>query len=172
MPEDQITPTEPTPVDSAPAQPAPEDTLGDAGKAAIAAERKARKEAEKTVKDLSERLKAIEDKDKSELEKAQAAATELQEKYRTELAARLRLSAAATHGIPAEYHDLLTATDEEALQAQATKVAALLKANGTSVPRGLPGQGHQQAAPTSGADAGRAEALRRFGPPPAQRAQS
>lgn len=47
----------------------PTDDLGDAGKRALQAERDARKAAEKQAKDLADRLQAIEDKDKSEVER-------------------------------------------------------------------------------------------------------
>lgn len=49
----------------------PEDKpeLGDAGKKALDAERKARRDAEQKAKDLENRLQAIEDKDKSEVER-------------------------------------------------------------------------------------------------------
>lgn len=49
--------------------------LGDKGKQAIAAERKRADDAVKANKALEARLKAIEDKDKSDLEKANEAAT-------------------------------------------------------------------------------------------------
>lgn len=56
---------------SATDDPKPDDTpdLGDAGKKALQAERDARKAAEKQAKDLADRLKTIEDKDKSEVER-------------------------------------------------------------------------------------------------------
>ena len=52
------------------ATPATDDDtdLGDAGKAAIAAEREARRNAEKRLRDLEKSLKAYEDRDKTELQ--------------------------------------------------------------------------------------------------------
>lgn len=44
-------------------------TLGPAGEKALAEERKARRDAEKQAKELADRLQAIEDKDKSEVER-------------------------------------------------------------------------------------------------------
>ncbi len=46
-----------------------DDQLGDAGKAALDAERSARKAAEKELKDLRTRLTALEDKDKSDVDR-------------------------------------------------------------------------------------------------------
>lgn len=46
-----------------------DDHLGDAGKAALDAERSARKAAEKELKDLRTRLTALEDKDKSDVDR-------------------------------------------------------------------------------------------------------
>lgn len=64
MADDDKTPDEP---DDKP-EPKPEP-LGDAGKKALDAERKARRDAEQKAKDLEDRLRAIEDKDKSEVER-------------------------------------------------------------------------------------------------------
>lgn len=117
------------------------DQLGEPGKAALSAERKARREAEKQLKELTSRLQAIEDKDKSELEKAQSRVAELEKQYGEERAQRLRLSVASQHSIPAEYVDLLTATDEEGLEQQAARVAQLVKASSAPEFARNPGQG-------------------------------
>lgn len=151
------------------AQPAPEqeqvheadqqsspDQLGDAGKAALTAERKARKDAEKQLKELNARLQEIEDKDKSELERAQSRLAELEKQYGEERAQRLRLSVASQHAIPAEWMDLLTAADEEALTAQAAKVAQLVKASAAPEFARNPGQGAGSGEPvTPSVDSGR-----------------
>lgn len=121
--------------------PAESDQLGDKGQKALEQERKDRKAAEKAAKELSDRLKAIEDQDKSELEKAQSRLAELEEQYGQERAQRLRFAAASEHGIPADYLDLLTGTDEETLSAQAVKVAELVKAKQAPQFAPNPGQG-------------------------------
>lgn len=83
----------------------PDIQLGDAGKAAIAAERKRAAAAEKSVKELSDKLKELEDKDKSEAEKLRDSLTEAQteldnfrkreqvEAWRTEVVAETELAA-------------------------------------------------------------------------------
>lgn len=141
-----------------PQQEAPDtsDQLGEPGKAALSAERKARKEAERQLRELTTRLQAIEDKDKSELERAQARVSELEKQFGEERAQRLRLSVASQHSIPAEYVDLLTATDEEGLEAQATRVAQLVKATAAPQFARNPGQGAGNGEPvTPSVDSGR-----------------
>ncbi|WHT21015.1 DUF4355 domain-containing protein [Crossiella sp. CA-258035] len=118
---------QPTP----PADPAPpaNEPLGDAGKAALDAERKRAKEAEKRAKELEDRLKEIEDKDKSELEKAQSRLAELEQASSSAEAKLRRYEIAAKHSIPADYMDLLTGSDVDTLESQAAKIATLVKAN-------------------------------------------
>lgn len=102
-----------------------EPQLGDAGKAALDAERKAKRDAEKRAKDLEDRLKKIEDKDKSELDKAQAKLAELEKAYADAQAQRLRLQVATEHGIAKDDLVLLTATTEDELAAQAKRITEL-----------------------------------------------
>lgn len=62
------------------------DNLGDAGKAALTEERKARRDAEKQLKAAQAQLKAFEDANKTEAQKAADAATQAQQAadtYRT-----------------------------------------------------------------------------------------
>lgn len=76
-------------------EPAPQtsqatETLGDPGKAALAAERKARRDAEKANKELSDRLTKFEEANKSEAEKlsdraakAEQRATDIEARFKT-----------------------------------------------------------------------------------------
>jgi hypothetical protein len=68
---DQPTPETPEPAAPAapPAAPNADAPLGDAGKAALDSERKARKDAEKAARDAQARLKALEDAQLSDTEK-------------------------------------------------------------------------------------------------------
>ena len=75
MPDDPKPDPEKDPAPDPKPDPAPEpepkpEPLGDGGKAALAAERKARRDAEKSAKELKERLDAIEAEKLSESEKA------------------------------------------------------------------------------------------------------
>ncbi len=73
----------PAPVgDPKPADPKPDD-LGEGGKAAIDAERKARRDAEKRAKDAETKLKAKEDAELSETERLKKRADELESKADT-----------------------------------------------------------------------------------------
>ena len=77
--------TEPTQVEAAETpveEQQAEETLGDPGKKALAAERDARKAAERRFAEAEARLKEIEDANLSELQKAQRDA----EEYRAKLA--------------------------------------------------------------------------------------
>lgn len=113
-----VTPTEPAkPADS------PMDT--DAGRRALAAERQRAADEKKRADDLDARLKLIEDKDKTDLERATSTLAELQEKYANSEAQRLRLQVATAHSIGPDDLVLLTATTEDDLNVQAARIAAL-----------------------------------------------
>jgi len=150
------------PVPTPPAQPpAPGDQLGESGKAALDAERKARRDAEKTAKDLEARLKAIEDKDKTELEKATARVAELEQNWTTERATRLRLEIASEFEVGKDDLVLLTATTEDDLRAQAERIKARNDAAAGRPPAPLPGQGTPPAAPKTGSVSAGADEYRR-----------
>lgn len=132
--------TEPT-VDTTTTEPEATD-LGDAGKKALAAERAAKRAAEKRAAELEARVKEFEDASKTEAEKA-AARAEAAEKALADMTAKaLRLQVATEAGIPADLHEFLTASDEESLRAQATKLAEIAAtANGPRQPKPDPTQG-------------------------------
>lgn len=109
--------------------PKPDDGLGDAGKRALQEERRARSEAEKALKDATDRLKALEDKDKSETQKAadeRVAAEKRAEKAEAEL---LRITVGSTKGLtPAQARRLVGTTKEE-LEADADDLLKSFKPN-------------------------------------------
>ena len=153
---------QPTPTPPAATPPATgEDGLGDAGKAAIKAERDARKAAEKERDEFRQRIQALEDKDKSELEKATARVAELEQSYTTERATRLRLEIASEFEIGKDDLVLLTASDEDGLRAQAERVKARNDASAGRPPAPLPGQGTPPAAPKTGSVSAGADEYRR-----------
>jgi hypothetical protein len=109
------------------ATPATDDTdLGDAGKAAIAAEREARRNAEKRLRDLEKSLKAYEDRDKTELQKWQERASEAEKRAEQAEFSALRNKVAASRGVPAAS---LTGKTEEELDASADELIAWRDAN-------------------------------------------
>lgn len=105
-------------------EPAPD--LGDAGKKALAAERAAKKAAEKQLSELAARLQEYEERDKTETQKL-AERAELAERERDALRVEsLRARVAITKGLPADLMEFLTATDEDELNAQADRLLARL----------------------------------------------
>jgi|GEM_PF-2417628 len=101
-----------------------ESALGDAGKRALAAERKARKDAEKQLAELKREA------ERAKMTEQQRAADDLRqatEKAAAERLENLRLRAALKHGITDEYLDLIDGADGDAIEAKAAKVAALTK---------------------------------------------
>lgn len=66
------------------------DSLGDAGKKAIAEERAARKAAEKAQAELAAKLKEFEDRDKSDLDKANERATTAEQRVQAAVARAVR----------------------------------------------------------------------------------
>jgi len=96
-PAPETTPTEGTPTEGA----KPEaDELGEAGKKAIAAERQARKAAEKSAAELAERLKAIEDRDKTEAQRQQEQLESAKAELEALTTAKTRAEVAAEKAIP------------------------------------------------------------------------
>jgi hypothetical protein len=128
-----------TPAPDAPPVPETPDAvadLGDAGKKALAAERSARKAAEKAAADLAAKVQAFEDANKTEQEKA-AARAEAAEKRAAEAEAKaLRLEIASELNVPESLRKFLTATDDAGLRAQADELTkALSAATAESAPR-------------------------------------
>lgn len=125
--------------------PAPEptatpDTLGDGGKAALQAERKARREAEKAAADALAKVKEFEQRDLSAQEKLAQQVQELEAKAARAEAEALRLRIAADTDLPADLHEFLVGSTEEELRAKAEKLKAAT-ASGARRPQPDPSQG-------------------------------
>lgn len=178
MPDTEITPTPTadTNISTTPPETPATDTtvktdsdLGDGGKAALAAERDARKAAERQARELARSLKEYEDRDKSELQKALERA-EAAEKAAAEASfSALRTKVAAAKGVPASS---LTGTTEEELAASADDLIAWRDANKPTAPpppKKSPASGSGLKSGATNAEninhdpkAAAAEALRRF----------
>jgi len=124
MPENEPAVVVPEPVEGA----KPETDLGEKGVAALKAERDARRAAEKNANELAAKVKAFEDRDKSDTEKAQEALRELTDRATRAERQNARLAVIAEYQIPKDYQDLIQGDDEESLNAVAAKVAALVQA--------------------------------------------
>jgi hypothetical protein len=104
------------------------DQLGDAGKKAIAAERKARRDAEKALATATAKVAEYEQRDMSEAERQAAETEQLRQENARLLAEALRSRVAAAKGVPA---DLLAGATEDELNAAADR---LLEFRGTQAP--------------------------------------
>lgn len=105
-------------------KPDPKDDLGEPGKKALDAERKARRDAEKTATDLAARLKELEDKDKSETDKLRddnAALVKENERLSGEI---LRRDIASDKGLTLAQAKRLHGATKEELEADADEFLA------------------------------------------------
>lgn len=118
-------------------KPEPEH-LGDGGKKALAAERKARRDAEKETQALALRLKEIEDKDKTEVERltAQVAALTKERDSATVSSARLRV--ALDKGLTPTQAKRLVGDTEDELAADADELLSDLGAMPGDEKKGAP----------------------------------
>ena len=100
--------------------------LGDAGKRALEAERRARRTAEKELKALRDKVKEREDLDKSELERLQDRIAEAEKRAEEAKAKADRYEVAAAKGLtPAQAKRLVGSTREE-LEADADEMRSEL----------------------------------------------
>lgn len=110
MAEEETQPTEGEEQDAG----AKPEGLGDAGKKALEAERKARREAEKRLKVLEAKIQEAEDADKSEAERLQAQVATLTKQAEAAQAKVDRFEVAAAKGLtPAQARRLVGSTKEE-----------------------------------------------------------
>lgn len=131
MPEDQVTEPEQT----------EEVELGDAGKKAIAAERRRADNLEKELKALKLDAETRANAELSELERLKKEADELRAgKTASELNA-LRFSVALEKGIPANLAGRLQGADRESIEADAISLSELIGSKPPTPPRADPSQG-------------------------------
>lgn len=112
----------PNVIPSTPAGQGDPDQLGDAGKRALAAERKRADDAEKARKALQEQIDQIEAAKLSDLEKAQKAATDAATTAAQAQQEALRLRVAMSKGVPANLVDRLRGSTEEEIAADADEL--------------------------------------------------
>lgn len=105
-----------------------DDELGDSGKRALREERKARRDAERELKELRARLQEYEDRDKTELEKALERAKQYEQELAKARVMNARLMAAAEHNLPHDLIELLGDGTEEEIDARAKLLAEKLAA--------------------------------------------
>ncbi len=137
--------------------PKPDDALGDNGKKALDQERKARRDAESKAKDLETRLAAIEDKDKTEVERLTAQVATLTKELGTATVTGARLKVALDKGLTATQAKRLVGDTEDELAADADELLVDLggaKPAGGDDKKDLPpgGKPQEQLKPGTGTD--------------------
>lgn len=129
------------PKDPAPGTKDDPNDLGETGKKALDAERKARRQAEKEKKELEDRLKALEDKDKSESEKLADKLKHAENDAATAKSDVLRLRVALRKGLNETQAKRLVGSNEEELESDADELLESFKpADGTNDKRTPPGK--------------------------------
>lgn len=93
---------------------------------------------------VKQRLAEIEDKDKSELERANGALTQAQKDAADAKKEAAILRAVVKHKIPADYVDLIDGADDEAIDAKAERIAKLAGAAPTGDEQPNPSGDQQQ----------------------------
>lgn len=100
----------------------PKPDLGDAGKKALDEERKARREAERQLRDTADRLKALEDKDKSESERLTERLSQLEKDLVAASARADRYEVALEKGLDMTRARRLAGSTREELEADAEEL--------------------------------------------------
>lgn len=100
----------------------PKPDLGDSGKKALDEERKARRDAERQAKDLADRLKAIEDQGKSEVERLTEQVAGLTKERDQAVTRADRYEVALEKGLDMVRAKRLTGTTREELEADADEL--------------------------------------------------
>lgn len=105
----------------APAQPATD--LGDAGKKALDEERKARRDAERQLREMSEQVKALQDKDKSDSERLTERLAQLEKDLAAATARADRYEVALEKGLDMVRAKRLAGSTKDELEADADELA-------------------------------------------------
>jgi hypothetical protein len=145
------TTTTPPPAPATPPAPAGTGDLGDAGKKALDEERAARREAEKTRKDLEARLKELEplaakakkleEASKTEAEKLTERATAAEKRATDAESKALRMEVAAAKGLTQAQAKRLVGATKEELEADADELLASFGGGDTTGGGGAKGKG-------------------------------
>lgn len=117
--------------------------LGDPGRRAIQAERTARAEAERQLRDAQQQLTTA----AARITELETGTGEIATERDTARSEALRYRVAYTRGVPADAFDLLQGSDEDTLAAGADRLLALMGARPGSAPRPDPSQGSRTPTP-------------------------
>lgn len=114
-----------------------DEPLGDGGRKALAAERKAAREMRKQLADAQAKLQAIEDEGKTELQKATDAAARAQKEADEARRELTRERVARKHNLSDEDTDLLTG-DEEQMERLAARLGKVTETTKNEEPKARP----------------------------------
>lgn len=149
-------------IDPSTPEPDGDKPLGPGGEAALKTERSRANKLEKDLKAALAKIQADEDAKKTDLERAQAAASAAEQKA-AELEVRAtRAEVVAEKGVPSNLAKFVTGSTREELEAAADELLAAIPAGKPAGPKPDPSQGARGGDPVGKADAGKAEAARRF----------
>ena len=152
----------------------PDEPLGEGGKAALEAERRARTEAERARRAAETELQKLKDKDLSESERKDREAKDALSRAERAEADLARIRAALAEGLDPDLADRLRGTTPEELAEDAKVLKAKFGAAATppagdapKTPRLVPdrGQGAKPAGFAGGFEAGRARARQKYATP-------
>lgn len=130
MADDPKDPDDPAKGDPEPDKP----DLGDPGKKALDAERKARRDAERQLKEMGDQLKTLQDKDKSDSERLTEKVTQLEKDLTAATARADRFEVALETGLDLTRAKRLTGTTREELEADAAELATWQASPGDKPP--------------------------------------
>lgn len=118
----------------------PPEPLGDGGKKALDAERRARREAEKKLSDLNDQLQALQDKDKTDSQRLTEKLTQLEKDLVSASARADRYEVALEKGLDMVRAKRLTGTTREELEADADELKGWTAAETQTPPPGKPAE--------------------------------
>lgn len=107
-----------------------DEPLGEPGKKALEVERQAKRDAEKRASDAEAKLRQYEDANKTELERAQEAATAAATERDSALREAWLYRALVDYPVPAEHRHLITGNTAEEVMAAAESVSQLVNRPG------------------------------------------
>lgn len=134
MADDPKDPDDPATGDPAPDKP----DMGDAGKKALETERKARRDAERQLREMGDQLKALQDKDKSDSERLTEKVTQLEKDLAAATAKADRFEVALEKGLDMTRAKRLTGSTRDELEADADELITWTAGTGDKPVPGKP----------------------------------
>ena len=112
-----------------------DEPLGEGGLKALKAEREANKAAKAKIAEYETKIKAFEDRDKTEAEKTAEKLSQLEKDSQTSAAKALRLEVALDKGLPKALATRLQGSTKEELESDADTLLSLVKTDSKTIPK-------------------------------------